>query len=286
MSVDVVIPTVGRPSLATALQSVRGQSHAAANTIVVLDKPSARAMVEGMLNGETLVVTDGIGGGGARQAGVDASTSRDIAFLDDDDWWEARKLERQISLMNHRGARWSLTGATFHAAKSSRIVPTDRFNPDKSLIDYTLERRSLRYGKTFVQSSTLVAARELLLVEGWDRSLPRHQDWDLVARLSRREPAFVYLHEPLTHVAQGSAGSISKAGNWRQSADWLETRAGDAGSRARADFAVSIVLRSALAAGESDGVRWTVRYLRKNMVLPHAASAVVGLSALAQRLRS
>lgn len=285
MTVDAVIPTTGRHSLSTALASVRRQTRRPARTIVVLDVPAAASRVRSLLQDETLLVTDGLGGGGARQAGVRASTNRFVAFLDDDDEWDSNKLARQVGAMEEAGASWSLTGAIFRTSKEDRVVPRTPWDPSTPLIDYALDRSSLRYGKSFVQSSTLIAERTALIETGWDTQLPRHQDWDLVARLSEKNYPFLFLNEPLATVLQGSAGSVSKAADWRQSAAWLCDRGARATARARADFAASVVLRSALRAGDVRGFQWVLGYLRRSGARPHVAAMIVGLSGALSRAR-
>src|SRR4051812_23968700 len=95
--VTVVVPTMGRPEVLKALESVRGQTYTEVHTIVVLDDPSREPFVRGVLEEETLIVTSGrTGGANARNVGLRAAATEFVAFLDDDDWWEPAKLSEQV----------------------------------------------------------------------------------------------------------------------------------------------------------------------------------------------
>ena len=169
LSVEVVMPTVGRPSLSAALAPLLGR----VKVVVVDDRPS----------GPDLVLPDEVrtlrswGGGpaAARNAGWRASDATWIAFLDDDvlppvDWCD--RLERDLAACGPQ------VGAT-----QGRIVvplPTDRRPTDWE--------RSTAGLETAVWATADMAYRRAALeqVGGFDERFPRayREDADLGLRVT------------------------------------------------------------------------------------------------------
>lgn len=97
-SVSVLLPTRDRPEfLLEALQSIRQQTHAELELILVRDggtplSDAARAVLDGFEFPVTVVEHDGDPEGAARSRnhGVERARGDAIAFLDDDDVWEPR----------------------------------------------------------------------------------------------------------------------------------------------------------------------------------------------------
>ena len=97
---SAVIPTRSRPHLLTrALASVAAQTYADLEVVVVVDgpDPETEAVLRTWRDRPLTVVVNerSLGGGAARNVGVEAAKGTWIAFLDDDDEWLPNKLERQ-----------------------------------------------------------------------------------------------------------------------------------------------------------------------------------------------
>lgn len=279
MKVSAVIPTIGRPELVRAVKSVLNQT-VTVRPIVVLDRPDKAADVTRQLAGlpHKLVLTDGSrGGGAARNIGVSNADSELIAFLDDDDEWIPSKTEKQLALWQANPAA-VITSRALLVGSSERTVPERPFSQTGTMSSYLLDRSTITLRRHFIQSSTLLLSRVTADDVPWSESLARHQDWGLLIDLDRRGTPILTHEDALVRVYQGSAGSISRSKNWRASREWLDDYAADASTRARGDFMCSIVLRSALAAGDwkdSLGLLRTALMMR-----PHPAAVVVGLSEL------
>ncbi|PPH52167.1 glycosyltransferase family 2 protein [Rathayibacter sp. AY1E2] len=281
--VTTVVPTLGRPALARALQSVRGQTGAGGRTVVVLDDPSRENHVRSLLEDEVLLVTAGrTGGANARSTGARAAETSYVAFLDDDDWWEPEKLARQVKALSESSADLCYTATYFHESGDGvRRLPTRELAAGQSVASYLVARPSLKHGTGYIQTSSLLASRRLLDEHPWDPSMKKHQDWDLVARWAAADARMTYVPLALVHVQQGSAASISKTADWRASAAWL-ARHGDAlDSRAYGDFVATQMLRGALSARDPRGVAASVAELSRRR--PHVAAMIVGLHGLVEK---
>lgn len=273
--VTVVIPSLGRSELVRTIESVRNQTHRDIEIIVVLDT----AMDEGATaTGADIVLTTGGGRGAAvgRNMGVAAASGRFVAFLDDDDWWEATKIEQQIASMTRQSTEFSYTATYFHSGNTVRTLPITRYGAGSSMGDYLVLRPGLRHGHGYVQSSSIMLTRRLAQHVAWDESLSKHQDWDLVVRLEEEVGEKVsYVDEPLVHVQQASKSSISTVRNWRRSVPFYDKHASSLGKTARGDFIATQILRSALAAGDGQGIVYAASGLSKARV--HPAALIVSL---------
>lgn len=287
LTVDVVIPTLGRPSLLRAIESVRAQTHGKTRPIVVLDDPSQETYVRGILDAtDLLVVTSGaVGGGSARNLGLDASSADLVAFLDDDDWWDDRKLEKQADAIASANATVVFTHTVFHETNgNTRILPEGPFDDSTNIADYLVVRPRLRHGHGYMQSSSLLFDRRVHSDIRWDDSLPKHQDWDFVLRLSTSpDSVFIFVEEALVHVQQGSTGSISKKRTALSSQKWLDKHAALMTHRPRGDFIATQILRAHLTNRDiSSALKTCVLLLRER---PHLAAVAIGLSGAVESVR-
>lgn len=276
MKVSAIIPTIGRPELARAVRSVLDQT-VPVLPIVILDRPEMIGDVASqlaMLPHKLIVSEGGRGGGAARNLGVAASSSDVIAFLDDDDQWLPGKTSAQLDLLE-TSPRAVITSRSLLVGKKTRTVPKRIYRNDGPLVDYLLERSSLRLHKNFMQSSSLMMSRETATRVAWKSTFPRHQDWTLLIELSELGLEVLTHPAPLVNVYQGSLDSVSRSKDWRFSDSWLREYGRKASPRSRGDFLCSVVLRSAIAAGElQDARRILYEALKCRPHLPAIAVAI------------
>jgi hypothetical protein len=281
--VTTVIPTLGRPALARALDSVRRQRGPAGRTVVVLDDPAGEDHVRALLEDELLLVTAGrTGGANARSAGARAAETSHVAFLDDDDWWEPEKMSCQVSALSESGADICYTATSFHESGGGvRLLPTRPQAPGQSVASYLVARPALRHGTGYIQTSSILATKSLLDEHPWDPTLKKHQDWDLVSRWAAAQARMTYVPLPLVHVQQGSVASVSRTADWRASAMWLERHSDALDARAYGDFVATQMLRGALSARDARGLLASLSELSRHR--PHLAAMVVGLHGLVEK---
>jgi glycosyltransferase involved in cell wall biosynthesis len=205
--ISVVIPTYNRRRLLPrALASVQAQS-LAPREVVVVDDGSTDGTSE-MLADDfpwvTVLQQRQCGVSAARNRGIEQCTADWIAFLDSDDEWRPRKLERQQAalgdqpetLMCHTDEIWMCSGV--------------RVNPKK--------KHAKRGGSIFEHclplccispSSALVHRSVFGEVGLFDVSLPACEDYDLWLRITCRYPV-LYVDEPLVVKHGGHADQLSR----------------------------------------------------------------------------
>ena len=278
--VSVVIPTTGRRDLRRAVISVLAQ-HVRTEAIVVVDRLTAIDEVHALMAGldcQIVTTSGGVGGSAARNVGIDHSHGAFIAFCDDDDWWEPEKLSRQLEAVAAApdpGRAVVVCAMIFHRRDGrDEILPRRLPAPREAIGDYLVSRPQVHYGDGVIQTSCMMAGAALARATRWNETLHRHEDWDLAIRLIEDAGAdLIYVSEPLAHVQQGSAGSLSARGNWRESRAWLELHGRQLSPTATADFLAVQVLRAAFACRDLRGVGYAL--LRMARRTPHRSALVV-----------
>jgi glycosyltransferase involved in cell wall biosynthesis len=182
--VSVVIPTRNRPEmLMRAVRSALNQTYQQIEVIVVIDGPDELTVQA--LQGEAdkrvrfVALQSSVGGGEARNTGVRASLGEWIALLDDDDEWLPEKIDAQMeaaaSLDN--GNVIISTKYIERSIEETRIFPIRMPDAGESLESYLCCPRGLRSGGEVLQTSTLMAPKDLLIRVPFIVGLKRGQDF-------------------------------------------------------------------------------------------------------------
>jgi glycosyltransferase involved in cell wall biosynthesis len=195
--VTVILPTFDRfEFLPAAVQSVFGQTMCDWE-LVVADDGSGREVrdyLDTLNDGarvRTLLLPHSGNPAKVRNAAIAVARAPYMAFLDSDDVWEPRKLERQLAMMrSEEGCDWSYTGVTF-------------INDEGRPLAVELDRRWTTYrgqvcerilrDPASVRTPTVVIVTTQLVrdVGGFDEAIDRGQDTDLWLRLALRSPACI-----------------------------------------------------------------------------------------------
>lgn len=184
--VSVVIPTYNRRgALIRALDSVAAQTHNRIETIVIDD--CSDDPVEAWLDSSKHSLYDlkivrhdeNRGAPAARTTGIKKATGEYIAFLDDDDAWKPKKIERQLEV--------------FSEYKNCGMVYVGReFISDGSIVTRAVTEKSGYLHrellcKNFIGSySTVMVHRAAVDSAGMpDERFPTEQDWEWYIRIAR-----------------------------------------------------------------------------------------------------
>lgn len=286
--VSVVIPTIGRPELARAVESVRRQDYdGPIEIIVVVDKPEGQ-IDDGLLTGVDRVLYTGgeKRAGTARNMGIAVAAMPYVALIDDDDEWRPWKLANQMPVFRAEGADIVGTQAVYRnsgTGTESAPIPTVVKRREQAYAEYLFRRRRASVGRPVIFGITLVVPTELARKVPWDETLRRHQDWDWVDRMERAGASIVQIPDPSAVVWTGSDQSISSLPDWQSSLQWAETRRGLWEPAVLADFLAGQVLRYALQARSARGVVASTSAIARTRRFPSLSTLVLGLSGIVPR---
>lgn len=258
-SLAVIIPTVGRATLGSAVMSAVKQEPSPVEVIIVVDGPDGAVVpadIVSLSRVRVVVTGGGRGPGGARMDGVRASTSSLVAFLDDDDEWLPGKIRAQLDLFNVLRERFAFPVVGCRAyviadgGSVKEIAPKATLSEGKPLAEFMFDRRKILIDGFVMGSSTLLTSRALLQLEPWKEQLRLHEDWEWLLRVSRRNDSIVAMHDDplIRYLDQATENAASRPrGGWRQSLAFANDA--DFTRRTRGDFLLCVTAGMAIAHG-------------------------------------
>jgi glycosyltransferase involved in cell wall biosynthesis len=236
-----------------AVESALAQTYSPLEIIVVIDGPdAATAAALACFHTDILRIVclpDNVGGSAARNEGIRRARGEWIAFLDDDDEWKPRKIEKQIFAGLASSRRWPLLCSQVLARTPEAEYIWPEAAPCEPYSEYLLVRSRLTYGEGLMHTSTLMAKRELLKEVPFRPGLRKHQDWDWVLRCTRRSDVeVIFLPEPLAvWYVDTNRTRVSHQNMWWTSYDWIRESRALVTKRAYSSFLATYVARQASA---------------------------------------
>lgn len=293
MLVSAVVPTLLRPSLIGALQSIRSQRlppGVAVEIVLVVDlEEDMEVPAPVMRLADEVLFAGGIGGAAARNLGIQKSRGDYVALLDDDDEWQPDKVASQLELA---------TTMDGEVVVSCRVVQGDRAQgsvspplpgklwdgTSKRIEDYLFARREPSIRRASIYTSTLLVSASLAKRVTWTVGLERHQDWDWLMKLMREKRVSYRSTETVgVNIWMNSAHSISAGANWRSSLRWIESWSEQIDAQTQVDFIAGQPLRYAAQSRSIRGVFACVQSIGAERRVPHAGPLLIGLSGILPR---
>ena len=185
--VSVIIPTYNRRDLLReAIRSVLEQSFRDFELIVVDDgsEDGTREMIQREFPGLlTYLYQENQGVSRARNRGIETSRGKYIAFLDSDDLWLKKKLERQVQFMQQNPEAMICYTDEIWIRRGVRV------NPKKKHAKHSGWIYPQCLPLCIISPSSVLMRRELLEeVGGFDPEFPVCEDYDLWLRVALRYP--------------------------------------------------------------------------------------------------
>ena len=214
-SVVVIIPFYnGADFIERSVRSVFEQTVPANEVIVVNDgsRPEERAALDALAKRYPFRILDKENGGqgSARNAGVAASTSEYLCFLDQDDFYLPNHIETLVNAIPPDDSLFGYVYADlFEADADGNVIRTDVVkdhakHPKRSIFDL------LRYDMFVLPSASLVNRRAFESVGGFDPQFMGYEDDDLFLRIFRKGYSNQFVDKAVTvwciHTASTSFG--------------------------------------------------------------------------------
>jgi glycosyltransferase involved in cell wall biosynthesis len=295
-SVTAIIPTFHRPQLVRrAILSALNQTYRQLEVILVIDgrDDQTRELVAAMREPRLRVVTlsSSMGAAQARNIGVSLATSGWVAFLDDDDEWLPRKISMQMTAARASSAIYPVISSRtiVRTPAFDWISPEQPYTPGEPMSEYLFCRRHFVDGARYMQTSTLLTRRALMLDLPFQKHLKRHQDWDWLLRAAAHAGVdFQMLHEPLAifHVDQGRT-SVGRALDWEFSRAWAREMRPAFTPRAYSFFLATECISRAVKtnAGGVIYARLIWEFFARGQPTARSLLSLVGFLCLTERLR-
>lgn len=269
----MVIPTTGRSTLLRSVNSALRQTRPPELVLVVVDGPADRVGRDVLPDDPRVVVLStggGRGPGAARNLGVAHAGGTDfVAFLDDDDYWVATKLESQVA-----AARAQLADGAAHVVVSVRQLivtedgrirarsPRRTIRAGEDLAAYLFTRTRIWPGEAAMGAS-MVLCDTPLAVRVPFRGEAIHEDWGWLLQASDVPGCRVVgLAEDLSYYTAATRSASSKIG-WRESVAWIRDRSDRIARRQRGDFLLAVSAPLALRSNDLRGLAHVVTIARR-----------------------
>ena len=222
----MVIPTLRRPQLVVrAVESVLSQTLSDIEAIVVpaSDHEITRRRL-GEIDDERLRVLPfhrPLSASAARNLGVRESRGEWVAFLDDDDYWLPEKLTRQLSVAAKSKRKLLVVSCGMFARDGVSEWRWPRRLPaaDESIGDYLFGRRGIFGGGAYLQTSTLLAPRRLLIDVSFREDLAMVEDLDWILRAADAGVSVEFAVDPRSNTPEPLAVWSIDPGRSRESQD-------------------------------------------------------------------
>lgn len=172
--------------------------------MIVIDDRSDPPLAQILpVDGEFLrvVATSRPGAAAARNAGIEAARGDYVAFLDSDDVFLPRKLERVVETLRQRPDCVAYSPVLLDYGGGAEAV-----RPQRALADGELLADYLFVKGQWITTSSLVVPTTIARRVLWDEDLGYGDDSDFVLRLGSQGASFVFLPEILSRCSMDHGG--------------------------------------------------------------------------------
>lgn len=263
-SVSVIIPTLGRASLLSAVSSAVKQSKYV-HEVIIID--ASESGIEGDLASfdervkvVRVAVDSRQAGAGKwtaahnRNLGIEQAVGDWVAFLDDDDAWLENKLAVQVEAGLKSGSHLVSCQSVYRTKTGrSRVRPHDVLPANSSILEELYGRPTFKRLKTYVATSSLLVRREVAQCLPFPEELPGFEDTWWLYMLTATGSTIHQVPQPLVIYNADGFRSIGRDSLVKNKA-WAQQLASVDPKYAR-NFLLGICHRNAALLGRSADIR-------------------------------
>ncbi|MQT75614.1 MULTISPECIES: glycosyltransferase family A protein [Pseudomonas] len=140
----------------------------------------------------------------ARNLGFELATTKYVAFLDSDDWWEPNHLATSLDYLSS-----SKKGAIYSGAIIHKNGIYKNHSIDVNLLNDPFSIFVSRKGY-IAQTSSYIINKEMCQGQKWDETLKRHQDYDFFLSIYYFGPGWAFSSTPTSNIDWEDGGAKSK----------------------------------------------------------------------------
>jgi glycosyltransferase involved in cell wall biosynthesis len=211
-AITVLIPAYrAAHTIARALDSIFAQSRPPDEVLVVDDGSPDDVASAVRPYGErvTLLHKPNGGAASARNLGIDHTNGDFVAFLDADDYWEPRKLERQLAIFAAHPEIGLTCGRWFTQVPGmARWAPSPSSDADFDRVVHANGERAF-LAATKMWTSTILVRRDVIGIHRFNPGLEPAEDRDLWVRLVAAAPIYLTSVPLATYVQEPNSLSRS-----------------------------------------------------------------------------
>lgn len=216
LSISVVVPFYNRSKFLKRLLDSIALQTLPADEVYIIDNGSS---LEETLKAWNIITehklfnkcifTSSIGKGNAnfaRNLGYELASTKYVAFLDSDDWWEKDHLLKSVYCLRNSDKVAVYSGAIIYTEKGIKInksIDVNTFNNPFSLIispeDYIAQTSSYIVNKDILEGTVT-----------WSEELRRHQDFDYFASIFYKTSGWCYSPKPSVNIDWDHTSDINK----------------------------------------------------------------------------
>lgn len=162
--ISVIIPTIGRPALINALNSVYDQTLKPFEIIIIDDSELQNLQIPAV----KLVKTGGLQGvSKSRNLGIDNATGNLLAFLDDDDIWLSNHLESQVNFLSEKNLDFVISSALVNDIKR----PSETLKVGVNPFEILYGKKHFLRSRTYLPTSGYICKKDSLFPIHFDETL-------------------------------------------------------------------------------------------------------------------
>ena len=181
--VSVIVPTYNGPEfLKAAIESVLAQSYSELEVVVVDDgsTDNTAEVVQRFESRVRYIHQSNAGTAAARNTGIRAARGEVIAFLDHDDLWLPKKLERQLPMLNcSDSVGMAFCGRQFFNSYTGEITSCHPAEAELKVHDFL--------GHTTIALQSAIVPRAVFAAVGlFDEQLLGTDDWEMCIRIAEK----------------------------------------------------------------------------------------------------